>query len=268
MNNVLVVGNSFIGNALYSKQKNYTIINHNDINSVDYSKFDVVINTALNPVYRNESYNIKNDIDIEIAKKACKAGCYYIMLSSRKVYGNFKNVEKLTEAHPYNPFDYYSENKIKTEQFLINNFNENSCIVRGSNFFGFELFRNSFFGFCLTSLFENNLIKCSINENIIRDFIHIDDVTFLLINIIKQKPLGVFNLGLGMGFSVKQIAESLILGYDKGKFIGSDDFELDQQFIVDTTKLYNSLSIFPEYIKYENKIINIGNQLNLVKGKL
>lgn len=268
--NILIVGKSFIGNALYNYNKsfNYKVISHNDITGIDYSKFNIVINTAISPLYRNNSYSIDYDIDVKIANMACSAGCYYIMISSRKVYGNFKQLKTLTEMDPYNPFDYYSENKSITEQYLITNFRENVCIIRGSNFFGFELNRESFFGFCLTNLLKYSKIDCSINENIIRDFIEISDVVFLLDKIFKYKPVGIFNLGLNKGFSVKTIADNLILGFTEGIFNGREDLEFDQQFILDTTKLYNSIKFTPNYINYEDTFINLGKQLKLYKGNL
>lgn len=268
--NVLIIGKSFIGNILYNSNKsfNYTLISHNDITSVDYSKFNIVINTAISPLYRNTLYSIENDIDIKIANMACSVGCYYIMISSRKVYGNFKELKILTELDPYNPFDYYSENKSITEQYLINNFKENVCILRGSNFFGFELFRESFFGYCLTNLLKYNKIDCSINENIIRDFIKISDVILLLNKIFQYKPVGIFNLGLNKGFSVKTIAKNLILGFGEGIFNANTYLEYDQQFILDTTKLYDSIKFIPNYINYENTFIDLGKELKIYKGNL
>jgi nucleoside-diphosphate-sugar epimerase len=262
MENVLIIGRSFIGSYLYNSDRNfnYLLISHQDIDSVDFFKFDIVINTSLSPSYRNSKYDINDDIDIKIAEKANASGCYYVMISSRKVYGNFKQLKILKESDPYNPFDFYSENKAITEQYLLNNFN-NVCVLRGSNFFGFELFRESFFGFCLTSLFEQNKIEFNLNQNIVRDFIHIDDVVYLINAVFEVKPKGVFNLGLNKGFAVKDIANNLIRGYGNGIFIGSDDFEYDQQFILDTSKLYTAIDFKPEYIDYENTIIGVGERL-------
>jgi len=268
--NVLIIGRGFIGNALYNSNKtfNYAIISHTDIFNIDYTKFHIVINTAISPLYRTCSYSIENDIDIKIANMACSVNCYYIMISSRKVYGNFKELKLLTETDEYNPFDYYSENKSITEQYLLANFKKNVCVIRGSNFFGFELFRESFFGFCLTNLLKYSKIDCSINEYIIRDFIEISDVVFLLNKIFEYKPLGVFNLGLNQGFSVNQITSNLILGFSEGEFLSKPNLEFDQQFILDTRKLYTSINFTPDYTDYETKFVNLGKQLKLYKGKL
>lgn len=267
MKNILIVGGSFVGSHLFNPDINfnYELVSHRNVNSVDFNKFDIVINTALSPSYRDSKYHRSFDIDVQLAERANLAGCYYVMLSSRKVYGNSKELKTFVETDPYNPFDFYSENKAITEQHLLQNF-ENVCIIRGSNFFGFEPYRTSFFGFCLTNLLEQNKIEFNLNKNIVRDFIYIDDVVYLLNAIFKIEPKGIFNLGLNKGFTVKDIADNLIMGYGSGIFIGSDNLPFDQQFILNTNKLYKTIDFTPNYIDYENTIKSVGWKLRNLKG--
>lgn len=260
MKSVLVIGNGFVGSSLFRLNMPIHLINHSQIYSIDYSKYDIVVNTALSPLYRYNVYDKDHDIDIKICELAAKSGCYYVMFSSRKVYGNSKDLIIYDEDTAYNPFDYYSENKVITEQYIIRNFS-NYCIIRGSNFFGFEVKRNSFFGYCADSLLKFNSIKYTFNKNIIRDFIHIEDVIFLFDKILLYKPIGIFNLGLNYGIPIGDIANYMIEGYGSGKLFYDDDANYDQQFILNTSKLYKAINFFPSYDEYGKKVINIGKQL-------
>ena len=57
---VLVVGeNSFIAKHLLTYDK----VSYYNFNEVDLSKYDAVINCALNPLYKSKSYNEEYDVD-------------------------------------------------------------------------------------------------------------------------------------------------------------------------------------------------------------
>ena len=230
---VLVIGlNSFVAKSLISLYQDKIILtkcNYTDIHKINYSKFDVVINCAIHPLYKSEKYNIDNDIDYKLSELLNGTACHYIMLSSRKIYGNTKELTIFTETDPYNPFDFYSENKVITEKSLLSTL-DNLTIIRGSNLFGFEYNRNSFLGYCMTNLVKYNNIICDINLKTQRDFIQVDDFTKILIEICIHKPIGIFNLGSNFGLEIGKICEYLIDGYGVGSFECSND-RFDQQFI-------------------------------------
>lgn len=260
MEKILIVGHSFVGMAFFNFTNGLCdVISHNEIYTVDYSKYGIVINTSISPEYRNLKYLAKNDIDRIVANLALSSGCYYLMFSTRKVYGNSKELMLFSESDTTTPFDFYSENKLYTEN-IISKYFDNYCILRGSNFYGFEIGRKTFLGFCLDSLLKYNKITYNVNFNNIKDFINIQDVCKLLSLICKIKPKGIFNLGANRGISIENLANNIIEGYGSGEVVTSGD-EFDQQFILDTSKLYSALNYVPIYIDYDKKFIELGKQL-------
>lgn len=262
---ILIVGFSFVGThlklLLNTRAVTSTIISYKDIDNIDFAMFDVVINTALNPLHRTERYSVQNDIDVKIAMKIKSYNCKYIMLSSRKVYGNSTSLVTFNEDSPLDPFDFYSENKVITENAVTSILDNRCCILRGSNYFAFEYGRNSFIGFCLNSLKKNNTISYTYNRNIKRDFIHIYTVSDIIYQVIIHGLTGIYNVGSGSGLEIGSIAEHIISGYGSGKFIVSENAPYDQQFILDISKISSSIDTVIKHCNYKEIFINYGKQL-------
>lgn len=261
--NVLIVGNtSFIAKAFlnyHQKELNLFSIKYTDINSIDFSKFDVVVNCALNPLYKTEKYNIANDIDLQIIKLIQNTNCHYIMISSRKVYGNSTELVVYNEEDEYNPFDYYSENKMITEKYLMS-IQNNITILRGSNLFGFEYDRKSFLGYCMTNLVKTKSIIYDVNLSTQRDFIYINDFIKVLIKVCIFKPKGIFNVGSGFGLKIVEISKYLIAGYGIGSYSCVNE-RYDQQFILNIDKITNFFGFNIELSDNKKIIINLGKDL-------
>ncbi len=112
----LIIGKtSFIGKEL-AKLKNFDIVAYKDVHHMDLSQYDAIINCAINPVFKTQTYDEKIDVDYEISKLANKNNCHYVMISTRKVYGSSSELKTYTEESPTNPFDFYSENKFKRKK--------------------------------------------------------------------------------------------------------------------------------------------------------
>lgn len=263
MKKILVVGKGLIGNAIKTSSKyNILLISHFDIDNLNFSDIDIVINTALHPDYRKVEYNQHIDFDRKLSMMCEKNNCHYIMFSSRKVYGNTKDLTYFSETSEYNPFDHYSENKVITEKFLTENI-ENVTILRGSNFFGKVNSPDSFVGYCMENLYEKRTIPLTICPDIIRDFIYVDDVVEILDKILYAPINGIFNLGLNCGFSVKKIANDILEGYAAGEIVYHQNLIKDQQFILNCSKLYTSINYNPDIIKYNYIFKFLGWMLNM-----
>jgi nucleoside-diphosphate-sugar epimerase len=237
----LIVGkNSFIGRAFYHSAKNVDMVSFHEHKKVNLSEYDVVINCAIAPEFKNEKYSLNYDLDLQVGATANLAGRHYIMLSSRKVYGSSDDLKIYTEESELNPTDYYGENKLISESRL--NYNEGSyTILRAANVYGFEYGRNSFMGFCMNQLKHEDQIKYTIAAQTKRDFISIKSVCKALNEIVKLKPQGIYNLSSGHGTEIGDVARSLIEGYGSGEFFA--DGKIEDQFILDNTKLLNALNI-------------------------
>ena len=112
MTNVLVVGgNGFIGRHL-NNIFTFDRIAYRDLYLRNLRDYDVVVNCALNPHFKTSPYTESIDVDFEVGRMACEAGCHYVMLSTSKVYGQSERLTTYNEFSPVNPFDYYGENKL------------------------------------------------------------------------------------------------------------------------------------------------------------
>jgi nucleoside-diphosphate-sugar epimerase len=219
-----------------------------------------VINCSITSEYKFGYCNEGYDLDLQVGKTAIENGCHYIMMNTRKVYGQSSILRTYDELSPINPCDHYSENKSKTE-FKLLNMSDNCTILRASNVFGFEPMRKSFMGWCIDQLKTTNRIVYDINPNVKRDFIDIDTFNSTLKLICEQKPKGVFNIGSNEGTNIGNISKWLIAGYGRGELIIRNDI-LKDQFILNTTKLCSRLNMKIGPVYHEKIIKNIGEKLN------
>jgi len=239
----LIVGkNSFIGRAFFHHTKNVDIVSYNDLDKMDLSKYNSILNCAIMPEYKIESRKQSNDIDLKVALLAQKNKCHYIMLSTRKVYGTTDDLQISNEESALSPTDYYGDNKAKTEDLIMHIGLPSVTILRASNVYGFEYGRNSFMGFCMNQLKDTDKILYSISPETKRDFISIKSVCKVLTRVAQQQPHGIYNLSSNYGLPIGDVARSLIEGYESGEFI-STGHEIKDQFILDNTKLTQKLNI-------------------------
>lgn len=257
-NKTLIVGeNSFIGKHLV----NFDSISHEKIDQVDLYKYNNVINCAIDPYYKTQSYKEKNDFDFYVGKKSVENNCHYIMLSTSKIYGNNKLLKIYSENSMTNPFDYYSENKLITENKLLSNFNEKITILRLSNIFGFEINRTSFVGYIMSQMIKDNKIKLTIPENTKRDFLFVNDAIDIIEKVCYNQIEGIFNLSSNFGLQAIDIIDNLIIGYNKVVVIEKHEQVMDRQFIMDNSKLKNALQIDIGPFNYDGVFKNLGEEL-------
>ena len=257
-NKTLIVGkNSFIGKHLV----NFDSISHEKFDQIDLYKYNSVINCAIDPSYKTQSYKEKNDFDFYVGKKSVENNCHYIMLSTSKIYGNNKSLKIYAENSLTDPFDYYSENKLITENKLLSNFNGKITVLRLSNIFGFEVERNSFVGYIMSQMNKDNKIKLTIPENTKRDFLFVNDAIAIIEKVCYTRIDGIFNLSSNYGLQVRDIIDNLILGYNKLIEVEKNEHGMDRQFIMNNSKLKNALQIEIGPFNYGDIFKNLGEQL-------
>ena len=265
---VLIVGdNSFIGSSFYNSIKLNdiviaNIIPYSQLHHIDLKRYDVVLNCAITYEYKTQKYNDKYDLDYLVGLKAQEAGCHYIMMSTRKIYGNSTGLSIYDELSTLNPFDRYSENKYNSEM-VLDALVENLTILRGSNIYGFEFGRSSFVGYCMTQLKSLNTIDYDMDENIKRDFISIDTVCDVLKRVCLVKPKGIFNLSSHYGLPIGEVARFLILGYGSGKFTSTATCD-KEQFILDNRRLEDALMMRFAPQDYWSDFYTIGKRLWMI----
>lgn len=258
MNKTLLVGeNSFIGKHLNKCDK----ISYKQCDSVDFSKYDVVVNCALNPLYKISPYSEELDVDFEIGKKAFDNGCHYVMISTSKVYGKSNALTTYSENSEISPFDNYGKNKLTTEFKLLSNFSSSVTILRGSNIFGYEYGRNSFVGYVMTKLVNEGKITFSIDSNTRRDFLFVEDAAKIIERVCELKPFGVYNLSSNQPISAIRIAQKIIEGYPYGGKIETSEIKPERQFALDNTKIKKKLKIEIGPFDFDKIFYDLGKQL-------
>lgn len=251
----LIVGkNSFISKSITGKSNR---VSFQEIGNLNFKNYDVVLNCSIHPDYKNKKYNINNDLDYFIAQKSQENGCHFIMLSSRKVYGTSNTLNSFDEDSATNPDSYYGENKLKTEEQIKKNL-EDFCILRCSNIYGLELNRKSFFSFCIDQLIRNEKIVFNVDGKTKRDFLPVEKLNEIIQIIAANKTKGLYNASSNYGLEIKNVALSLIKGYNKGSFECSG--QIEDQFTLNNEKIKKELQTDIE-INFLKHMENIGKML-------
>tara|TARA_X000000950_G_scaffold38683_1_gene41355 strand:- start:7302 stop:8141 length:840 start_codon:yes stop_codon:yes gene_type:complete len=222
---ILIIGNnSFVAKNLYSNLKKYYLVykvsfeKFKKIKIVKLKQYNSILNCSINKKYLKEKYNIKNDLDVIIANKINKLDIKFIFLSTRKVYKPKANIK---ETDKVSPISNYGRNKIITENKLTKLLKSKLLILRISNLIGFnskKRFRKVHTTF-LDILFENVKKGYLIdNENLYKDFISINQISFIIHKLIKHNLVGLFNVSAGKKIFLTKLV-GWLLKYNTKKLI-------------------------------------------------
>ncbi len=192
------------------------------------------------------------------------APIYMIYFSSSAVYGELRDESNakipIKEDEEPQPISDYGQQKLETEKIIQQEFTKH-LILRIANPYAREPRVKS-----VISIFETEIRKCpydtvslDINADkpgqIVRDFIHVDDLSAAIIMSINKETQGILNIGTGIGTSLEEITK--LLGQKHKKFVNiryeglhHDDIKTS---ILDNTRLR-------QYYKAEfNKVQGILN---------
>jgi len=133
--------------------------------------------------------------------------------SGGTVYGKH-NVERVNESHLLRPISGYGATKAAVEMYLAiiaANFGVSHLSLRVGNPYGPYQFVGTPIGLIarfVTNALEEVPHKIIGDGNIIRDYIHIDDVSEAFVcSAINQVKSGAYNISSGRGLSINQIAD-------------------------------------------------------------
>jgi UDP-glucose 4-epimerase len=167
-----------------------------------------------NFVYETEANLIPSLQLIEVLKKIDRPIQIIFASSGGTVYKENPNRLHL-ETDPTEPLTSYGINKLALEYYfnLLTKISNHSCTtLRISNPYG-ELLssgRNQgFIGVALSRILEGKEILIFDDENIVRDYIHLEDMSFAFEKAIMKKKNGysIYNIGTGIGTSLKEILD-------------------------------------------------------------
>lgn len=134
--------------------------------------------------------------------------------SGGAVYGPPRTVP-IAEDHPLDPLSAYGVSKVASEKYLgmyAANRGLRPTIIRPANPYGVDQGKVGLLGAVTTFL---NLLAADQaatlwgDGSIVRDFVHIDDVSRLLLAAAEQDHPGVYNCGSGSGNSLIELIETI-----------------------------------------------------------
>ncbi len=199
---------------------------------------DVVVNCALHDDYRRQPYNSETDLDLLAARAAHRKGARMVMLSTRRVYPACLKWGARETDEAGGDETAYGQNKARTEAAVQKLLDEDVCIVRLSNVFGFEYRRENprrtFLGMMLTRLKLHGEILFDMKPDTRRDFITVECAARGLVNVARGRASGVYNLASGIGMPCGSLARAVIEGYGDGVLTAPE--EVDDEFYLNISK--------------------------------
>jgi len=219
---VVVTGASgFVGSALVKKLKSVhgikvipvsrSGIDGSHISVHDYRDTpagDVLVHLAENPdrfCVNNAGEDYINESEMILDAMISKGYSKIIYCSSAVVYSDAGNVP-YTEESPVFSEDDYTRLKLNNEQRVIN---VGGIVVRLANIIGLGMAKNNVLSDIIFQLHEDGPISVR-NDRPVRDFIWLDDVIDALEILILEGRVGVFNIGTGVGISIREMAETVL----------------------------------------------------------
>tara|TARA_Y100000741_G_scaffold359685_1_gene340692 strand:- start:3623 stop:4483 length:861 start_codon:yes stop_codon:yes gene_type:complete len=200
--NIIKKNNSFSIKGISSKEinllKKNSIKKLREFNFIDVIIFCSAIKSDFGNNFKNLEQNITlinnfiNGVEIKKIKK-------FIYLSSNAVYGVHRNHNKINENSklisdtPYSLSKYYSE---KILELKFKNHKNKLVILRPTTIYGSEekILAVNPYGF-LIKLLRGNAIKLWGKGDEKREFLFVDDLSRIIIQIIKKDFFGILNIG-------------------------------------------------------------------------
>ena len=239
---ILVTGSEgFIGrnliSSLYASGKNILEFDAKHFepmklfDAVDFSKIDfiyhigAITSTLCKDVHSLYTHNI--DFSIKLFEKAIANGIPLVYTSSASVFGNTMK----SGDYIYNPLNYYATTKMITEMWLWENRSRFKLlsVPRLFNVYGNNEFKTAN-TMSPVSKFKEQALNDGIikifkgSENMIRDFVCIEDVVWTLKNVIRSHRSGFYDVGTRNPISFLDVARLVSNKYDVGiKFIDMPD---------------------------------------------
>ncbi len=258
--NIIIGKNSFITEANLKHIKNSIAFSANELISSQirkeiktYRKVNLIFNNFYPSKFLNE-LNFKNyDKFLQLSLKkiitvlntlpANKIN-KIIYTSSSGVYG-LKESLKDDKIDVYNR-ELYSSFKLAAEKLVINYCNRNKkdyFIMRIFNTYGNKKDTFSFIEKIIRAKKKGSNIYL-INEGLsLRDFIHLEDIGKIYKIFLRQRiKKGIYDLGTGRGFLIRDIVE--IIEISKNKLIKINKINEVQNSIADTSKLLSQIGNF------------------------
>ena len=215
-----------------------------------FKGIDVVIHLACTTEpaisMRSMVYDAETNIipSLEVFKAAENAGVRRVVFASSggTVYGHPKTLP-VTEDHPTHPICAYGASKLAIENYLALHDQIEGISLRIGNPYGNFQLRGATIGLIakfLNAIRIDRPIEVWGDGSIVRDYLYIDDLGNAFLRAVTSVFVesGPYNIGSGMGKSIKDIIGKIFLLTDKAvpvNYIESRDFDV-QGIVLDSSK--------------------------------
>lgn len=248
----------------------------NDIDAVYYFISTSMPNSNISNLENEFDFTLKA-LDRTLVYMVKKKVNYIVFPSSGgAIYGNEtqKMVDEKCELHPVTPYGVGKQLSEQIIQYYNTKYGINASIFRIGNVYGSKQFRSKPQGvidvFVQSALLNKSVSVWGKASETIRDYIYLDDVASAIVEISARREEGVnvYNVGTGVGISLKNIIEEIenvlekkmIINYVPQKISGINCI------ILDSSKLWRTLEREPitnirlgieKTVKNKQKILNL-----------
>ncbi len=133
-----------------------------------------------------------------------------VYVSTIDVYG--KNEKTIDEESILNPRTNYASSKAAAE-FLLRAFAKKKeiplAILRVSHIYGIEDPSPKMINKMMRDSYLKNIIKVTGGKDLLRDFIHVDDLAYIIQQCINKRINDTFNVATGQSISIKELANMI-----------------------------------------------------------
>lgn len=162
----------------------------------------------------NKTYDISSNViqtikllDLCVKHKIKK---FIFMSSGGAIYG-IPKYTPIDEEHPTNPICSYGIGKLAIEKYLYlyqHLYNLNYCSIRAANPYGpgQDHFKGQgIIGNIIHKIKNHQPIEIWGDGSVVRDYLDVNDLSELIIQMINSNSVGVFNAGSGIGTSINEL---------------------------------------------------------------
>ncbi len=165
------------------------------------------------------------DRDLQAARAAARTGARFLMLSTRRVYGDQQRWNASESSYVAGDETAYGRNKARSEKAVQAACDGNAAIFRLSNIFGYEYSapapRRSFLGQLLHALKHQDRIFFDMHPETRRDFLPVESCAGHLVARAMDGTTGIYNLGSGFAVPCGDFAKWIMEGFGGGELIAS-----------------------------------------------
>lgn len=212
---VLITGHKgYIGRNLlkYLKLKKikFKKTNTADLQKKNYAKYKFLIHLSF--FIKDKKKNVvKNVNELKNIVNFCIKNKIYLIFPSTS---SFKFINKKRVGNSIYPFNYYTLSKKKCEEIIVeahNKYKLNYTILRIFNVYGGDL-ENKYYISKIIKQFKKSKKFSKIRikyKNNMRDYVHMNDLFFLILKVMNKQINGTFEVGSGKSISIDYLARKI-----------------------------------------------------------